>query len=383
MMDKKIFAFAGNWNFIPGSKGISVFRYDVVDGTLEPVETVFSDVAAGQQFLDRERGVLYITNEIDSKHGEKGGGGYVIAFRIDRETGKLSLINEKESLSSCPCYICLDGAKLYALVAHHGGSSYVTKIIRDAGGAYFSKVLFDDTALVLFRVNRDGSLGEICDASIIPGEGLDGPHVFPHLHSVVADPSGKLFIVCDKGMDKIYTCHLDYERSKMIPLGEIAVETGIAPRYGAFHPKLPYFYVNFERKTVLHSYKYDPRIGILNQVSAVPLLTEEEEKDASGIESSDILIHPSGRYMYAAVRGVDRIVILDLDDQGGLIGRGHVYCGGKHPRGLCLSPDGRFLFCANMESGLITSFSVRDDGSLEKTGETKAPCPANMSIAVF
>jgi 6-phosphogluconolactonase (cycloisomerase 2 family) len=381
-MDKKTFAFAGNWNFIPGSKGISIFRYDDVNGTLETIETVFPDVAAGQQFIDRERSVLYITNEIDSRHGERGGGGYVIAFRIDGETGKLSLINEKESLSSCPCYICLDSAKQYALVAHHGGSSYVTKISRDAGGAYFSKALFDDAALVLFRINSDGSLGEICDAFIVPGEGLNGPHVFPHLHSVVADPSGKLFIVCDKGMDKIYTWRLDYEKGKMIPLGEVTVETGIAPRYGAFHPNLPYFYANFERKAVLYSYKYNPQTGIQNQISAVPLLTEGEE-GASGIESSDILIHPSGRHMYAAVRGVDRIAVLDLDAEGGFIVREHIHCGGKHPRGLCLSPDGRFLFCANMESGFITSFSVRNDGTLEKTGKTEAPCPANISFAVF
>jgi 6-phosphogluconolactonase (cycloisomerase 2 family) len=199
----------------------------------------------------------------------------------------------------------------------------------------------------------------------------------------LADPSGKLFFVCDKGVDKIYTYHLDREKGKLLPLRETAVETGSAPRYGTFHPRLPIFYMNLEKKTVLHGYRYDVKNGTLELISTVPLLNAGEENSIDRVESSDLVIHPNGKSLYAAVRGVNRIVSLDIDDEGSVSLKQSINCGGEHPRGLCVSPDGRFLFSANMASGNITTFAIRNDGNLEAVGETKAPCPANISIAAF
>jgi 6-phosphogluconolactonase (cycloisomerase 2 family) len=346
---------------------------------MELVDTTFTDLAAGQQCLDADNRLIYVVNERGGRRGEPGGGGYVAALRVDPETGKLAMLNEKETLSPYPCYICLDRTKAYLLVAHHSDSGHVTKIIQNKEGDFISETLFDDTALVLFHINNDGTLGDLCDVSITRAA---GPHAISRQHSVLADPSSELFIVCDKGGDKIYTYHLDREKGKILPLGETTAETGSAPRYGTFHPRLPVFYMNFEKKAVLHAYRYNVENGKLELVSNIPLLkTGEVNRDS--VESSDLVIHPDGKKLYAAVRGVNRIVSLLIDDQGAVSVKQSIDCGGEHPRGLCISPDGRFLFSANMVSGNITTFAIRDSGNLEAVGETKAPCPANISIAAF
>ncbi|NTV91058.1 MAG: lactonase family protein, partial [Clostridiales bacterium] len=55
--------------------------------------------------------------------------------------------------------------------------------------------------------------------------------------------------------------------------------------------------------------------------------------------------------------------------------------GGNLPRGLCLSPDGRYMLSGNMISGDITTFRVLEDGTLEATGKTyKAVSPSAIRI---
>ena len=314
---EKMYAIVGNWGFVPGcSKGLSVYSYDPETSAMELIENVFPDVYVGQQCIDNERNIVYIVNEIGSRRGETGGGGYVVAFRIDPENGKVTLINEKESLSPEPSYICLDKSKKYALVTHHVDGGYVTKIIREKDGSFSSQTLFDDSGLVLFRINEDGSLGDVCDVSIKHGEGASGPHMISRGHSVVSDPTGELFAVSDKGLDKIFTYHLDRENGKLICLQETSVEIGSGPRYGAFHPKLPIFYVNNEHKPFIYAFHYDILSGKLDQTGSTSVLQDENAtKDVDRVEAGDIKIHPNGKYMYVTIRGLDYIAVMDIMKQ--------------------------------------------------------------------
>jgi 6-phosphogluconolactonase len=188
-------------------------------------------------------------------------------------------------------------------------------------------------------------------------------------------------------MDRIYSCHLDRAKGKLSLLCETEVETGSAPRYGICHPALPVFYQNNESNPVLFAYHYDTKTGELNRIGAAPLISETYDiPDGVKIQSSDIIIHPSGKYLYTVLRGLNQIVVTELNADGSFAGAAMtrkqvINCGGIHPRGLSLSPDERFLFAANMESGSITIFSVEEDGNLEFTGRAiKAPCPANIKF---
>ncbi|MDR3342665.1 MAG: lactonase family protein [Treponema sp.] len=381
-MVSKIYALVGGWDFKPRDLGLSVYRYNSEDAALDYMDTYFPEVCVGQQFLDNERRMVYITNECDSLPGKIGGGGSVLAIEIDGESGKLSLLNRKASLAVKPSYVWVDKTKRYALVPHHGGRGHVTKILRKAGGGLTSETLFDDAALVLFRLEADGSLGEPCDALITPGKFPNPVHALSHQHSVVGDPSGSIFIVCDKGTDEIYSLRIDYKTEKLVLLDTAASETGNAPRYSVFHPVLPVFYSNNETNPVLSAYHYDKDSGVLTPSGELPLTAgKRKTEDGKTIMPSDIVIEHGGRFLFVSLRDTETIAVVALDGAGNMELRQTVNCEGKNPRGLTLSPDEQYLFSLNVGSDNISAFVVAEDGTLSFTGKmTKALCPGTMKF---
>jgi len=390
-MSARIFAYVGNWSFQSKpqkGKGISIFEYIPESGDLKPIETIRPDVAAGQLYLDARNKMLYAVDERGERRGEIGGGGYVMAFRIDAATGKLTLLNEKESLSPEPSYLCLDKTGKYLVACHCSDPFHVTQIRKRPDGTFGNEVLFCDTGLVMFRINEDGSLGEICDVSIMEGSGGKNPRaqvnvdpvsghvqwveVVSRLHSVVASPCGEMLSVCDKGMDRIHTYRIDRENGKLGRLDTwIADEVACFPRYAAFHPTLPIYYANNENYAGMNSFQYDQKTGKLTLLKKLFLLPKDPGMvDGKPVGAQDILVHPSGKFLYITLVGLNLIVVCDIDQQGLPSVKQTINTCGKMPRGIALSPDRRFLLSGNMLSGDVTTFAVHEDGTLAFTGKT-------------
>jgi 6-phosphogluconolactonase (cycloisomerase 2 family) len=136
--------------------------------------------------------------------------------------------------------------------------------------------------------------------------------------------------------------------NKLVLLSETIVETGSAPRYGVFHPTLPIFYENNETNPVLFAFQYDTDSGKLRRIGELSLRDGlEENADSVKINASDIVMHPDGKRLYVSLRGLNTVVAVDLDNEGAMYVKQHINCGGKNPRGLCLSPDTRYLFVTN------------------------------------
>lgn len=387
----KTFVYVGNWSFQAKpekGKGITIFEYEPESGDLKLIETICPDVAAGQLYLDARNRILYSNDECGERRGEIGGGGYLLAFRIDPESGKLTLINRKDSLSPEPSYLWLDKGGKYLVTCHCGDPWHVTRIVRKPDGSFGNEVLFDDSALVMFRVNDDGSLGEVCDVSVNPGTGGKGENsqvnvdpvsghiqlveVLSRLHAVVGSPSGELLAVCDKGMDKVYTYRIDREEGKLCRLSEwTAPEVACFPRYCAFHPTKNALYVNNENLALLNSFHYDEATGKLERFDSVYLL-EEDPGMVGGkpVGAQDILVHPNGKTLYCTLCGLNLIVVCHIDEKGVPRPVQRINSRGNLPRGIALSPDGRFLLSGNMVSGDITTFAVDADGLLTDTGKT-------------
>lgn len=361
--------------------GITTYRYDPENGSLEFIETIRTDIVSGQLYVDAERKVVYVVDEIGHIKGDLGGGGYVRAFRIDPDSGRLTLISEKRSLSPYPSYLSLDTTGKYLLVSHCADHLHVTKIRKLEDGSFTSDTVYDDTALVMFRVNDDGSLGDISDISITHSCGAMGPNsksiIHPasgramniqfisSQHSVTRSPEGTFFSVCDKGMDKIYTYKIDLENGTLIQLYEYCEDVGCGPRYGAFHPTRPYFYVNYEYIPYIGGFTYDAETGKLKKICHVKTVSDDTQ---NGEGSKDLLMHPSGKYIYST-RNPNTISVMEIAGDGTLSLKQNVNCGGDFPRSICLSPDARFLFSGNTHSENITSFSVAGDGTLTPTGK--------------
>lgn len=402
-MSKKMFAYVGNWNFHPADKGISIFKYFPDDGTMELIETVHPEVCAGQIWLHPEKPILYVVNEKGDLDGKMGGGGYVLAYSIDEETGKLTQISNMESLCTEPCYVVVDKSRRHVLVSQHADPFYVTKVVKHADGTWGNQIIMEDAGLLLIGLNEDGSLGEIQDVYITKsngGLGREGKklvdpvtghvqltRVISRQHSVMPSPSGNIYVVCDKGMDRVYTFGVDDENNELKLLDTYVDDLGVFPRYSAFHPTKLVFYTNNERKCEIHVFNYD-ETGKMEIVQKVDILTPEYQGKEYAITcrpmgAQDILVHPNGKAVYCTVEGGDNLIAtLKVGEEGLLELVQNVDCEGVMPRGICLSPDGRFLLSGNLTSGDVTVFAVDEEGMLTSTGR-KYPAVSPSAIRIY
>ena len=396
-MNHKIYAYVGNWSFEARpakGKGISIFDYDPESGVLTLRRTLMPEVAAGQLLLDSARGMLYVVNECGERRGEIGGGGYVLSFRIDPETGELSFVNERDSLLAEPSYLAMDASKRYLLTCNCADPFHVTKIVKREDGSFTNQVLMDDAALVMFELEEDGGIGAVRDVYLTEGGyGKNGDwqvnvdpvtghiqlvEVISRLHAVVSSPSGKLFIACDKGMDRIYSFAV--ENGKLVKKDEFRAEYRTFPRYAAFHPSLPIVYCNNEFAPTLNVLRYSEPDGKLERLKYMDLTFRDHGLvDGKPVGAQDILVSPDGKTLYVSLVGINEIAVLSLDEAGLPTLVQSVPCGGVLPRGLRLSPDGRYLFSGNMVSGDISVLPVESDGRL---GPVKQLCPAVSPSAI-
>lgn len=400
IMVGKIFAVVGNWGFAPAPKGITTYEYIPETGDLKMIETVRPEIAAGQLCIDQERGIVYACDERGERRGEIGGGGYLLAFRLDPQTGKLTFINERESLCPEPSYICMDKSRKYLLVSHCSDPGHVTKIRKNEDGTFSNEVQFDDTGLSVFRIREDGGIGEMCDLSITKGnesikaggevsvDPMSGHiqlvKVISRLHCVVPSMDGEVYLTCDKGMDCIYTYQLNRETGKLNRLDQFETGHKVFPRYAASHPTLPVFYVNHEFVPVLDALQYDKETGKVKKIFEVPLLFEDPGLiDGRPAGAQDILVSPDGKTLYCSLFGINSISVMSLKEDGEPVLKQTIPCGGKMPRGLQISPDGKYLFSGNMLSGDITAFGIMEDGTLkdlQKNYEAVSPSAIRFYI---
>lgn len=384
----KTYAIVGNWSFQAKpakGKGITTFEYDPENGRLKLIETIHPEVAAGQLCIDRECGIIYAVDERGERYGEIGGGGYLYSCRIDKTTGKLEDVNHVESLSPEPSYITMDKTGKYLYVSHVTDPFFVTKIVQKDDGSYGNEVVFCDSGLMMFRINDDGSIGPCCDVSLQQGDYGKGPNskrcvdplsghvqfteVVSRMHSVVFDPTGEILVVCDKGMDKVYSYGVDREKGKLKHLDTWKGEVGCFPRYLAFNPVNGLLYVNNEKQAQVSVFRVDPENGKLTHLKQCPIFPEGYIQPDAEFCAQDILVHPSGKAMYLTIGGYDVVVEMALDADGMPVPGKVLDACGMQPRCLALAPDGRFMLVGNMVSGDIVTFRVDENGSLTPTGE--------------
>lgn len=198
-------------------------------------------------------------------------------------------------------------------------------------------------------------------------------------HEVVFAPESAFYAVpvqgrpAGNGIDKICLYHWDSSSSHLSD--EIELPVGSWPRHIDAHPGGRWLYGISELSstvTVLNVDLVQGKLGLIQTLSTLP----EGYKLRS--DASEIEVHPSGRFLYAANRGHDSIAIFTIDSFDGLLTlSGWVSCGGKTPRFTTLSPDGTQFFSANEDSDTIQVFDVDPrTGMLIKTDiviETPSP----------
>lgn len=277
---------------------------------------------------------LYAVSETDGGEGNTSGG--VASFRVISPKGDLEKINEVSSGGAAPCHISLDRSERVLMTANYNGGN-----------------------IAVFPLGEDGSLGKMSSFHQHQGAGSDLPNQrSPHAHSINPDPSNRFAMVADLGLDKLFVYQLNPADGILIPHSPafVQVKQKSGPRHLAFHPNGSLAYLINEIASTITVFEYDSKAGRLEEIQTVSTLP----KDFSGRNSTaEVVVHPSGRYLYGSNRGHDSIAVFKIEESSGrLEPLQYKLSGGRSPRNFCLSPNGNFLLAANQRSDNLVVFPV-------------------------
>lgn len=334
-------------------RGIALFEFDRETGAFTPKGLAASSINPSFLAIHPSRKFLYSVNEIDTFGGKKAGG--VSAFAIDEDSGKLALLNQQTSGGDGPCHLTVDRAGKNVLVANYGGGS-VESIPIGKDGRLGTPVTFVQHSGTVADPRRQGG---------------------PHAHSVNLDAANQFAVVADLGLDKLFVYRFDSEKGTLAPndppFASVAPRSG--PRHFAFHPDGRHAYVINEINCTVTAFNYDPDRGVLTSIQTVTTLPEPVR---SSYSTAEVVVHPSGKFLYGSNRGHDSIAIFAIDPSTGrLTTVGNKPTEGKTPRNFAIDPSGAFLLAENQDSGTIVVFRIDPQtGRLKATGQTaKVPSP--------
>jgi 6-phosphogluconolactonase len=182
------------------------------------------------------------------------------------------------------------------------------------------------------------------------------------------DPTGRFALVNDLGLDRTFVYGL--ENGTLVPneppFGR--ARPGAGPRHAWFHPNGRFLYVINELDSTLAVFAWDPEHGALHEIDHASTLPEGYTGQNT---TAQVVVHPSGQFVYGSNRGHDSIAIFAIDQSTGkLTPRGHESTQGHTPRNFNIDPEGRFLFAANQDSDSIVGFHIDGgSGQLAPTGQ--------------
>lgn len=335
--------YVGTYTRAP-SKGIYAYRFQGATGEVTSLGTAglaaetenpsFLAVHPNQRFL-------YAVNEVSA--------GGVSAFSIDRATGTLTLLNRVSSRGGSPCHLSVDRSGTWLFVANYGGGSVAAFPVQDDGKLGEASAFFQHTGSSVNKARQSG----------------------PHGHAVVVSPDNRFVLAADLGLDQILTYRLDPAKGGLAPADPpfSAIAPGSGPRHLEIRPDGKFAYVLNEMLSSVGAYRYDASRGTLAHLQTLSTLPEGLSADNSGAE---ILVHPSGKFLYTSNRGHDSIAGFRIDAAGGtLTALDRTSTQGKTPRGFGIDPSGRFLVAGNQNSGTVVVFRIdQATGGLTPTGTT-------------
>jgi 6-phosphogluconolactonase len=329
-----------------------------------------------------DRRFLYATNEVSDLGGKRGAGGGVLAFAINQQNGTITHLNTQPSLGTDPCNMTIDATGSRVLVANHGSFMPVIRIVKNNGVPEVQNV-YDHGSVVMFAVKPDGSLEPACDAASF-GEELSPVSLVPgQAHSVYVDPGNRFVVACDVGADHLYVYRFDAASRTLGEPKVFPTPPGRATRHGAFHPRLPYFFVINERESSLSSFHFDSGTGDLAMIQTVPTVVDGYSGPRNA--PADIRVHPNGKFVYGGNRGDESIAIFKLDEKTGQLTPVDIVKTQGAAREFNFDPSGRYLFAANPQANAVVTFAVDPDtGRMTPTGaKAEVPKPVCIHFAML
>lgn len=310
--------------------------------------------------------------------GGKGADGIYHAT-FNPETGKLTEAKRAAEITS-PGFLAMhpDGSMLYAVasiekeggaaayqVAADGSLEFVDFVpTGDGGGAHIAvhpsgKFLltaqYGGGSVALFPLDDDGNLGSPTVTEHEGGSGVvEKRQNSPHPHWCGFSPDGKYAFIPDLGMDGIVIYKVDADEPSITEHGFAESVPGGGPRHMRFSPDGKFIYLLNELSLSVTTFSWDAATGTTEKLSTTPALSEEVKAGENFNSAAEILVHPSGEFVYSSNRGHDTVSAYAADTATGELSVIQVQpVRGAFPRNINLSPDANWLLAAGADSNTI------------------------------
>jgi 6-phosphogluconolactonase len=359
-------------------KGIYAYRFDPGTGEAAPLGLIQAAVRPSWLTGHPNHNVLYAPKDAATK--DAAGVGYgVSAYARDEKTGGLTLLNTVPSMGVSPAQLAITGNGRFLVAANFG----------DAAG---------QATVAAFPILPDGSLGQATSSLEQKGE-AGGPSVprdanglsptDSHNHCVMLSPDSRFALVCNLGLGKVFIFRLDPKTGVLTQNGapfDMPTPPGALarPHHMVFQPSGRFAYILDGDMRVVAA-AYDAATGRLKTIQMLPIIAEPPP--GSAFSGSEIMLSPSGRYLYTSARAVygtlkstheqGALNVFAVDARTGKLSPvQEISTGGQAPRTFAFDPTGAYMLVANQLSDAVTIFAVdRRTGRLTPTGRNLKDSP--------
>ena len=337
----------------PGAKGIYRATFDSANGKFTAAELAVEVGSPGFLALHPAGDKLYAVANFP-------GGPGAIGYKIGAG-GALEVINSSPTGDGGGAHIAVHPSGKFLLTAQYGNGS-----------------------TALFPLDAEGRLGTAQVIKHQGGSGVVKPvQEKPHAHWTGFSPDGRFALVPDLGLDGIVIYRIDLAKPAIERHGFAASVPGGGPRHLRFSPDGKFIYLLNELSLSVTTFAWDAAAGTAQQLANVPSLSAEVKAKETHNSGAEILVHPSGRFVYFSNRGNDSVTVFRADPATSAVQVIQVQpVRGAFPRNIALSPDGGWLLAAGADSNTVAAHKVNPTTG-ELTYQTKGVINVPAPICIL
>jgi 6-phosphogluconolactonase len=286
--------------------------------------------------LSEDKKYLFCTEELNPN-------GFISSYNIENQ--EVKRLGRVSSHGGSPCHLGLNNNGI-------------------SGGNYLMSANYMGGNVALFEV-KNGVLSEAIDSLKFKGKGKTARQEASHPHEAVYFDK-ETWSIPDLGLDKIHQVEFDGKKLKKWN-DKYEIEAGAGPRHFAGSR-----YLLNELNSTINVYYDFMTPKKLQTISTLPSDFKERNFTAE--------IHATERFVYASNRGHNSIAMYKKLPDNTLESLGFEPTRGDFPRNFNITPDGKYLFCANQNSDNIVFFEIQNDGKLKYLKEIKVNTPVCIAF---
>lgn len=336
----------------PGAEGIYHATFDSATGKLTPATLAARVRSPGFLALHPAGDRLYAVAETENGPGAAG-------YRIGVD-GTLTPLTAAPTGDGGGAHIAVHPTGRFLLTAQYGGGS-----------------------VALFPLDTDGRLGPAQLSRHTGGSGVVASRQkAPHPHWCGFSPDGRFALVPDLGLDGFVIYRVDADAPAITRHGFAASVPGGGPRHMRFSPDGRFIYLLNELSLSVTTYAWDAAAGTARALATVAALSEEAKAAEAFNSAAEILVHPSGRFVYSSNRGHDSVTVYRADPATAALEVVQVQpVRGAFPRNINLDPTGGWLLAAGADSNTISVHKIHEEtGRLTYQTRSVINVPAPICI---